>query len=205
MSGGADSDTLHRFRVSASTRVLYHKTATEFLLLVNLTRDASLSLIDQALNLHMVQLFLDGELAGTGRTLFYALRWLLRVDNSDLPLSNTSRQGHVKCEPIVPGIPVTSEEVLHMCLALLDAVNSVVDLATRARFVCGLLLSFDVYGRTSDIYLARKEELRPPIRGQIGAAAVWTLTLFPITLGKPSKTGTLDDTVITGGSHPSRA
>ena len=69
----------------------------------------------------------------------------------------------------------------------------------------GFLLSFDVYGRGTDMVQALRQELRPPQGSPAGAAAnLWTLTLFPATQTKESKTYKQDVTKAIGGTDPRR-
>ena len=52
---------------------------------------------------------------------------------------------------------------------------------------------------------ARKSELRKPIRKQRGAAACWSLTMFPVSHDLTSKTNLQDLTVAIGSTHYERA
>ena len=77
-------------------------------------------------------------------------------------------------------------------------------LLKRVRTAIGMLLSFDLLARGGDLPLADIQELREPKPGQRGAAAAWTLTLFPVTAVRKSKTLRQDLTHPIGGSHPDR-
>jgi len=74
-------------------------------------------------------------------------------------------------------------------------------LKQTAASALGFLLSFDAYGRASDLALAQASELRKPVRNQDGAAKHWSITLYPQSVGKASKMGFFDDTITIGSSH----
>ena len=67
------------------------------------------------------------------------------------------------------------------------------------------LIAFDRYARGGDMLAARKSELRKPIRKQLGAAACWSLTMFPVSHDLTSKTNLQDLTVAIASTHSERA
>ena len=74
----------------------------------------------------------------------------------------------------------------------------------RVQTAIGMLLSFDLLARGSDLPLADIRELMEPKPSQRGAAAARMLTLFPVTVVRESKTRRQDLTHPIGCSHPDR-
>ena len=168
----------------------------------------SAALVDAALDTELDALYLGGHSPAPGRTLFYALRWHLSLTNDSLPLASQARQGHARKERPTLQQPETWEATLLMASALLDSSDPMIAPSERLAGACGFLLSFDVYGRATDLPKALAAELRAPARYQTGAASQWTLTLYPATAAaretQVSKTNTTDDTVAIGISNPKR-
>ena len=197
---------LRRRTVGERTRVLYQKSALDFLRQTKLGAEPPPSAVDKALERELDRFFLTGEGTAPGRTLFYALRWWLCLRNEQLPLSSEARRGHGRVQRPVLQEPETWEHTLLTALALMQEPQSKTPIATRAVVASGLLLSFDLYGRAHDLIKALKSELRGPLPHQrSGPASRWTLTLYPITADLMSKTRTQDETLIIGSSNPRRA
>ena len=191
--------------MSASTRRRWTPLAHAFLNDYNLTIKSNIVDVDLCLDTELVRLYLTGEENAPGRDLFYAVRWLLCVQTSDLRLANQSRLGHLRETRTTAEYPETWEATLLHARGILDLDSAVASPSEKACAAIGLLLSFDIYGRSSDLPLATRAELRPPVTRRAGPTGSWTLTLWPSTEASYSKTRTQDDTVIVGGSNPDRA
>ena len=75
----------------------------------------------------------------------------------------------------------------------------------RAAAACAVLLSFDCFARGSDLILAWASELMPPVSGMTGPlASCWSLTLYPSTAPRRSKTHVQDETVKVGQTANAR-
>ena len=68
-----------------------------------------------------------------------------------------------------------------------------------------MLLGFDLYSRSSDMPLARREELRPPLASASAGSRLWTLNFYPAAAGVPAKDGTYDITKAVGATHSQRS
>ena len=101
--------------------------------------------------------------------------------------------------------PEAWESVILQAQAVLESHSIKASPRERAWAACAFLFAFDLYWRGGDAALALRSELRPPAPRQKGAAAAWTITLFPESLEASSKTGRRDVTGVIGGSHPDRA
>ena len=68
-----------------------------------------------------------------------------------------------------------------------------------------MLIGFDLYARASDMPMALRAELRPPVRSASPATAWWTLNLFPQYAQVPAKDGTFDLCKTIGNTHEARS
>ena len=206
LTGREDVDgLLRRKTVTLTTRTLYERVGGEFLREHQLTPQSPVADIDAALDRALVQLYLSGESATESNVLYYAVRFLVCRTNAELRLSYRSRQGHARTQRTKHVEPETWEGTVLMCLALLRGAVGRASQLEAALASVGFLLSFDCYGRGTDIIKALKEELRPPMGAPAGLAAKsWTLTLYPSTHLRESKSRRQDLTKIIAGTNPKR-
>ena len=197
---------LRRRRVKPITRKIYEKALTDFRVVLGrlVVEYIPLSVLDLRLDAEMVRLYMQGELPGKGRILFYAICWLRTIMPAQLPLSNASRIGHAKVDRQKLEQPLCWEEVVLMALWLLTTTQTLASPMLAAVAAVAFLLGFDRYARGGDMLLALRSELFPPVANQTGSAAKWSLTLFPSWLAQSSKTGLQDHTVAVGSTHASR-
>ena len=169
---GEEMDGLLRRRtVKSATRTLYERVGNEFLQEYGMNAHSPVSDIDRHLDQALVRLFLAGESQTESNVLYYAVRHLTTRTNAELRLSFKSRQGHCRTQRGGHVEPETWEAVLLMCRALLDSAVGRAAQLRAAMAATGFLLSFDVYGRGTDVVQALRQELRPPQGTPAGAAA----------------------------------
>ena len=77
--------------------------------------------------------------------------------------------------------------------ALLEAKADNITKEEKLATAGAISLGFDSYARGGDMVWTKKEELRPPVLGVMGAQH-WTLTMWPSTAAETSKTNTQDAT-----------
>ena len=196
---------LSRKRVKPPTQKLYTDLSTIFLLKYHLNETSPAQELDQGRDTELDQFYLLGHNAHPQQMFFYAVRWYPWLSNSLLPLSCQARQGHARAQRPNLQPPETWEAVLLMAQALVNDTDGKFPESKRLGAAVAILLGFDLYGRATDLPRALASELRSPSNTQIGAAAAWTLTLFPLTSSVESKTPTMDDTLSIGTFHPRRA
>ena len=195
---------LRRKRVGPKTQLLYGKLVSEFHGQFSITDATPAQEIDSCLDMRLDEFYLQGELPGPGRLLYYAVAWHHGLEHALLPRSRAARVRHARSRRPKPTDPEARESVLLMPAALLHKLPPDISPIEAAQAATGFLLAVDVYGRAGDIARAQRDELRPPVRHQPGIPAVWTLTLFPSSGETESKTRTQDDTAAIGATHPSR-
>jgi len=197
---------LRRRTVKPVTRDLYTRVANNFLQASGLAAHSPPDDIDRALDRALVALFLAGEAPAETNILFYAVRWMCCRTNSELRLSFRSRQGHSRVSRTKHIEPETWEATVLMCLALLQDSKGSGPRKEAARACAGFLLSFDIYGRGTDIVKAMTNELRAPLGTAAGSCSTtWTLTLFPCTGDDEAKNRRQDVTKTVGATDPRRA
>ena len=190
---------MRRRRVKPVTQKIYQCALDEFRSRYSVNASSDAPLVDKLLDQELVRLYLAGETPAPGRILYYAVRWDHCWTAQQLPLSTASRLGHAKTERARAEDPETWESILLAAEALLTQPYSKVPLADRAVAACAMLLSFDVYARGGDLVGARKSELRAPVSAAASTTEqMWTLTLFPVTESKTSKTDTQDESKLIG-------
>jgi len=196
---------LRRKTVKATTATLYTGIAQSFLLRNGLTAHSAPEDIDKALDMEMVELYLQGESAAESNLLYYGTRWYTVRTNADLRLSFRSRQGHCRSQFRRRILPETWEAVLLQCAALMDDVSGAGPRLEAARACCGWLLSFDTYARATELLEAARKELRPPLGSAARkAGGFWTLTLFPSTHVEEAKNKLQDVTKMVGATDERR-
>ena len=147
----APTAVLRRKRVGPKTQLLYARLVSEFHGQFSIT-DATPALeIDSCLDLRLDELYLQGELPGPGRLLYYALAWHHCLEHSLLPRSRAARVGHARSSRPKLTDPETWESVLLMSAALLHKRPPDISPIEAAQAATGFLLAFDVYGRAGDI------------------------------------------------------
>ena len=136
---------LRRQRVKPVTASMYSEACNSFRRKYQLAQDAVATTVDKVLDTEMVYQFLQGELPQKTRVLYYGLLWQMTWVTSDLPLATASRKGYMKSCQQTPELPMTWEEVLLRCLALLIHALSAgaANALEMALTVCCILLSFD--------------------------------------------------------------
>jgi hypothetical protein len=97
-----------------------------------LTDASNVNQIDDALNRELLKLYLAGEGPEAPRLAFYSARWHWNLLNTDLRTSNAARLGYARSVKSQPQDPVTWEETLLRCLALLEKGTRFGTAATRA-------------------------------------------------------------------------
>ena len=189
---------------SLVTRALYIALASGFLARYQIRQSCSARLVDLALERELNKLYLEGQGLQTAINTYAAVKWLFAFTPQDLRLSLSARKGFNRTAPYKQGLPVVWEEVLLSSLAL--AKDKSVPPLERGATIVGNLTSFDCYGRSSDLSEALVTELRRPVMELPAQFRGWTLTLNPLDSEDQtfSKSGTIDDTIIVGGSNKTR-
>ena len=124
----------------------------------------------------------EGEGIQKARVLFYALRWYRVFSNQDLPYSFMALKGYLRSTRAPPLDIDVWEHVLlvaHELLCSTDGRLTCYSTMERSATALGILIAFDIYGRTMDIPTALAAELRPPARSYHAAVTRLTLNLFP--------------------------
>ena len=172
---------------------------------MGITRFATTALLDLKLERYIHDLWAAQESIQEARLAFYGIRWRLTLTNLDLRLANSARIAFAKATRTLTVLPEVWENALGIAVALLRLVSHRFSRLQLAAGAAAVLLSFDIYARGGDAAKILASELRAPRRGQHGALAAWTVTMFPETEAARSKTGGADDTVLIGTTHPRRA
>jgi len=150
------------------------------------------------------------------RVLFYAIRWYKLFSNQDLPYAFMALKGYLRSTRSPPMDIDVWEHVLLVSHALVTSHDPRLkrfQMPERLATGLGILLAFDIYGRTMDLPTALAAELRPPARTYRNTETGWTLNLFPSRLPNAteddhmldplpsSKVHAHDDMVTIGASH----
>ena len=153
------------------------------------------------------------------RTLYYAIRWYKLLSNQDLPYAFMALKGYLRSTRSPPMDIDVWEHILlvsHTLLTSHDRRLQKFKQIERTATGLGILLAFDIYGRTMDIPTALAAELRAPARSYRETETGWTLNLFPSRVPNAteddhildplpsSKVHAHDDMVTIGASHQRR-
>ena len=198
-SGGA----LRRRRLKACTLKLYTSITTPFYRRHLLCPTSPAEDIDLALDRELHDLYFAGVHGSRGGQVYSAVRWSTVLTNAQLRYSHVSMLGFKNDSKSKRPDPVTWEATLLIANAIAtDEQNTPME---RVAASIGVLLSFDLYCRGGDLAQVAARDLSPPMPGQTGAAANWSVTLFPLTGPATSKANQNDDTIMVGTSDPARA
>ena len=101
------------------------------------------------------------------RVLYYAIRWYRLFSNQDLPYAFMALKGYLRSTRSPPMDIDVWEHILlvsHTLLTSHDRRLQKFKPIERTATGLGILLAFDIYGRTMDIPTALAAELRAPAR-----------------------------------------
>ena len=146
---------LHVQRVRPVTRARYTKLATAFLEDYHVPKDADPAVLDAALNMALVDRYLDGDDITHGRYLFYAVRWKLLLTTLQLPLSNASLEGYRKACQQRSRDPASWEATLLVAESLLFLDGGIVGGLTALAF----LFPFDAHTLEAPLFYAIKAQV----------------------------------------------
>ena len=193
---------LRRRRVSEVTRRRYEAAIAKFRLRSGTNDLSSIYVVDEALDMELVEMYLAGEELTVARYLMCALKWHLLVKPHDLPHSTASLQGYGRNSRESMRDPVTWEWTLLVALEAVRRARGCFSTHVEAAVVA--LLAFDTYARPSDWLVTQVAWLRPPAKGATAVLRAWTITFYPANQSLSNKAGLQDDTIAIGCSNPRR-
>ena len=191
---------LERISVGQATVADYENRLArlaDFLSMNCLSSDTFEELEEGAL-LYMNELFLEGGSLGDGTKLWAALRWRHPEMSANgvvrLPRLQQALQGWSKGSPPNQRDPMSW---LEACGLAAELVRTDAWMAAAA-----LLVMYDCYLRPGEAFDLRVADAARPVREGGRATQQWALTVRARDLGRPSKTGAVDDTGVI--DHPER-